>query len=439
MEQTQQNKKYTGSNPSVKTEKQSDLAKMLRKKRNAGSYSAIFILPVLCIAILTTGSGLVVSNKTIPASVYQVNAAKELNSAPIQAVEETLPLPSVDIPTEAIPAPTQPEKVVPPPITATISFTGDWLLGDLVNQTDGFGSKWKNGARPEDYTDGFSSVTKHDDYTVVNLEGPLTSLPDTAWRDKSFGKASPGSGKDYFWVYGIPDYAKILLAGGVEAVNTANNHSRDYGGDGYTETLSVLQKAGIADFGFQQTRVVDIKGIRVGFFGLYGSIGTGEIKTRIATLRKNGAEFIVATFHDGDQHVYTPTESQVDAAHTAIDLGVDAVIQHHPHTLQAITQYKGKLIVYSLGNFLYGGSRVATDPDTVILQLHLTKSADGVITSTDTIIPCSINSNGGRRNDYRPTILSDQEAARVVARIGGFSPEPVIPQAVEQAVTLPTS
>jgi poly-gamma-glutamate synthesis protein (capsule biosynthesis protein) len=132
-----------------------------------------------------------------------------------------------------------------------------------------------------------------------------------------------------------------------------------------------------------------------------------------------GAEVVVAYFHDGIESVYSPSASQIAAAHASIDYGASAVIMSHPHVIQGVEEYNGGFIAYSLGNFCYGGHTNPSDKDSIIVQLEFTRTAEGIDCAPE-IIPCSITSTPGT-NDYRPTTLTGEEAQRVLDKITEMS------------------
>ncbi|MFR5148930.1 MAG: CapA family protein [Ruminococcus sp.] len=100
---------------------------------------------------------------------------------------------------------------------------------------------------------------------------------------------------------------------------------------------------------------------------------------------------IIVIFHWGNEKETVPDSNQTTLGHLAIDLGADLVCGHHPHVLQGIEEYKGKNIVYSLGNFCFGGNSAPSDMDSMIFQQTFTISNDGVKADNVTnIIPCSI-------------------------------------------------
>lgn len=102
-------------------------------------------------------------------------------------------------------------------------------------------------------------------------------------------------------------------------------------------------------------------------------------------------------------------------------MGADLVLGHHPHVIQGIEDYKGKKIVYSLGNFCFGGNKNPSDKDTFIFQQTF-KFQNGKLIDNKSykIIPASISSVR-ERNNYQPTLLKGKDAQRVIDRIKKYS------------------
>ena len=231
----------------------------------------------------------------------------------------------------------------------------------------------------------------------------------TEREDKQFAFKAPAS------------YANILTAGSVEAVNTANNHSHDYGEESFNDTLKALDTANILHFGYDETAVTEVKGVKVGLVGIYelnDHLGREEqLKQNIAKVKQDGAQLIVVIFHWGNEKEEVPDENQKTLGHLAIDEGADLVCGHHPHVLQGIEEYKGKNIVYSLGNFCFGGNAYPSDMDTIIFQQTFTIDQNGVKDDNVTnIIPCSISSDSDY-NNYQPTPAEGEEATRIMQKI----------------------
>lgn len=294
------------------------------------------------------------------------------------------------------------------PVSLTISVVGDCTLGtdETFDYDTGFTAYYDNNGK-DYFFKNVKSIFEADDLTIANFEGTLTDS-DTR-EDKTFAFKAPA------------EYAQILNSGSVEAVNTANNHSHDYGDQSYTDTMTALDNAGITHFGYDDTAVMNIKGIKVGLVGIYelnDHLGREQqLKDNIAKVKKDGAELVIVIFHWGNETETVPDTNQMTLGRLAIDEGADLVCGHHPHVLQGIETYKGKNIVYSLGNFCFGGNSSPSDMDTMIFQQTFTITSEGVQADNVTnIIPCSISSADGY-NNYQPTPATDDEATRIKAKI----------------------
>lgn len=294
------------------------------------------------------------------------------------------------------------------PVSLTISVVGDCTLGtdETFDYDTGFTAYYDNNGK-DYFFKNVKSIFEADDLTIANFEGTLTDS-DTR-EDKTFAFKAPA------------EYAQILNSGSVEAVNTANNHSHDYGDQSYTDTMTALDNAGITHFGYDDTAVMDIKGIKVGLVGIYelnDHLGREQqLKDNIAKVKKDGAELVIVIFHWGNETETVPDTNQMTLGRLAIDEGADLVCGHHPHVLQGIETYKGKNIVYSLGNFCFGGNSSPSDMDTMIFQQTFTITSEGVQEDNVTnIIPCSISSADGY-NNYQPTPATGDEATRIKAKI----------------------
>lgn len=294
------------------------------------------------------------------------------------------------------------------PVSLTLSVVGDCTLGtdEYFDYDTSLNAYYENyGA--DYFMANVKSIFSKDDLTIANFEGTLTE--STEREDKQFAFKAPAS------------YANILTAGSVEAVNTANNHSHDYGEESFNDTLKALDTANILHFGYDETAVTEVKGVKVGLVGIYelnDHLGREEqLKQNIAKVKQDGAQLIVVIFHWGNEKEEVPDENQKTLGHLAIDEGADLVCGHHPHVLQGIEEYKGKNIVYSLGNFCFGGNAYPSDMDTMIFQQTFTIDQNGVKDDNVTnIIPCSISSDSDY-NNYQPTPAEGEEATRIIQKI----------------------
>lgn len=296
------------------------------------------------------------------------------------------------------------------PVSLTLSIVGDCTLGtDETFDYDTSLNAYYENYGADYFLQNVKDIFSADDLTIANFEGTLTDSDER--EDKTFAFKAPAS------------YASILTGGSVEAVNTANNHSHDYGEQSFDDTLAALDDAGIVHFGYDETAVMDVKGIKVGLVGIYELYDHLEreqqLKDNIAKVKADGAQLIVVIFHWGNETETVPDSNQTTLGRIAIDEGADLVCGHHPHVLQGIETYKGRNIVYSLGNFCFGGNSSPSDMDTMIYQQTFTIDADGVKKDNVTnIIPCSISSAAyDGYNNYQPTPAEGDEATRILGKI----------------------
>ncbi len=296
------------------------------------------------------------------------------------------------------------------PVSLTLSVVGDCALGtDETFDYDTSLNAYYENYGADYFLQNVKDIFSTDDLTIANFEGTLTDSDER--EDKTFAFKAPAS------------YASILTGGSVEAVNTANNHSHDYGEQSFDDTLAALDDAGIVHFGYDETAVMDVKGIKVGLVGIYELYDHLEreqqLKDNIAKVKADGAQLIVVIFHWGNETETVPDSNQTTLGRIAIDEGADLVCGHHPHVLQGIETYKGRNIVYSLGNFCFGGNSSPSDMDTMIYQQTFTIDADGVKKDNVTnIIPCSISSAAyDGYNNYQPTPAEGDEATRILGKI----------------------
>lgn len=299
------------------------------------------------------------------------------------------------------------------PVSITVSMVGDCTLGTDVNfdQSTSFDAFYQMKNDPGYFFQNVKDIFTADDLTVTNMEGTLTTSNDRQQKTFAFK--------------GDPSYTEILTRGGVEATNLANNHSHDYGDQSYEDTIQYLEAAGITTFGYDRTAVMDVKGIKVGLIGIYElKDGLGRQQQVIDTIQEvkdQGAQVIIVSFHWGTEKSNIPDDIQKTLAHLAIDQGADLVVGHHPHVLQGIEKYQGKNIVYSLGNFCFGGNKNPSDKDTMIFQQTFTvENGELVEDDVTNIIPCSLSSESGY-NNYQPMVLEGSEKERVLQKIEEFS------------------
>lgn len=291
----------------------------------------------------------------------------------------------------------------------TVSFAGDCTLGTDENFDTSTNFTAMVNKQNKNYSYFFKnvkSIFEADDLTVVNFEGTLTNETNRA--DKKFAFKGPKA------------YTKILTSSSVEAASTANNHSHDYGTQSYTDTVNALDEAGIQSFGYDNIAYMDVKGTKVALIGTYElAEGIGikdEMVSKIKEAKENGAQVIIDYIHWGIEREATPDSDQRELGHAAIDAGATLVVGSHPHVIQGYEQYNGRYIVYSMGNFCFGGNANPTDKDTWIFQQTFKINGDTIDTGTINTIPCSLSGHSSY-NDYQPTPATGSEKKRIAKKI----------------------
>jgi poly-gamma-glutamate capsule biosynthesis protein CapA/YwtB (metallophosphatase superfamily) len=258
---------------------------------------------------------------------------------------------------------------------------GDIMLGRTIGEmieTDGIEA-------PFEFTAGTLSTA---DITLGNLECAISTRGEPV--EKTYTFEAPLAA------------AESLAYGGFDLVSLANNHVLDYGPDALEETLTTLSDQSIQSVGAgmdaeaaYQPTILDIDGLRVAFLSFadvpttdydYKKWEAGSNEPGIAwahpdrivegvQIAKAQADVVVVLFHNGYEIAQKVSAAQQDVAHLAVDSGASLVIGSHPHVLQRIEEYKGGLIVYSMGNFVFDNFLF---PPNYSAILSVTLDANGV-------------------------------------------------------------
>jgi len=391
--------------------------KKSKQKSNKKQNKSIVIASVLLVAAMVVCAGICIKlaislfdKQNFEDVVNEQESTTEVEDVMIEqagtVLEEALEEPELPVITPEI-------MEEPESIQITISAAGDCTLGTDENfdRETSFNAKYNEVGYAGFFFENVRSIFEVDDLTIVNLEGPLTTNSERADKVYAFK--------------GKPEFTQVLIEGSVEAANLANNHAFDYGEDGYEDTKKYLSEAEIASFGYDRNAIIDIKGVKVALVGIHeiyqGLECASLLRDNIASVKEEGAQLIIVSFHWGTEKEHYPDSIQKELAHIAVDEGAHLVLGHHPHVLQGIEVYKGRNIVYSLGNFCFGGNKNPSDKDTMIFQQTFTIT-EGVVAedNVNKVIPCSLSSKSSY-NNYQPMVLDGEERDRVMKRIETYS------------------
>lgn len=299
------------------------------------------------------------------------------------------------------------------PVSITITATGDCTLGTTQTHSyeNSFDEVYDNNGGPEYFFENVRDIFEEDDMTMINLECSLTTSTDR--QDKQWN------------LKGKPEYIDVLTCSSIETVSMGNNHRLDYGESGFEETVKLLEDAEIVYAYDARVGIYETKGISIGIVSVNehydGTLVEEFLQQGINQLKEEEVDLILACCHWGIEGTGSLDDYQVELGYKCIDWGADLVIGNHPHVLQGVNKYKDKYIVYSLGNFCFGGNKNPKDKDTMIFQQTFTFE-NGELTPDDNIriIPCSISSVKNK-NNYQPTPATGKEAERIIEKVNKYS------------------
>jgi poly-gamma-glutamate capsule biosynthesis protein CapA/YwtB (metallophosphatase superfamily) len=321
--------------------------------------------------------------------IIRLGQSQQLNAATTPSEPVLLPL--------AIPKPTPLTPKQPILDTITIKAVGDIIPG--TNFPNYRLPRFRDQLLPK----SVRTYLQGSDILFGNFESSLTNYPYTT-KDTSRGQV--------FAFRSPPGYARLFAEAGFNVFNMANNHAMDFGPVGFKDTKKNLEAVGIATLGHKNQilylKANNIPVAMVGFspYEMYNSIHNLGAAQALIAKAKNKANIVVVSMHAGAEgtgalHVKNQTEffygenrgNSIKFARNMIDAGADLVLGHGPHVPRAMEIYKGKIIAYSLGNFL-GYRTLSTNAqtgDSMILEVKL-NSLGNLVSSK--IIPVRMNRQG---------------------------------------------
>lgn len=359
----------------------------------------IIVLALLCFFGVAFGTYLYMNQEIEVVGVPQGMIVSPIGNALTRSIEPCVP--------QII------EEATPVITNVTISAVGDCALGTLQlhSYQRSFGQFYDTyGA--DYFFENVRSIFEADDFTLVNLECVLSESNNRV--EKTFN------------IKGKPEYTQILTGSSIEACSLGNNHTADYGPESHEDTEKALNDAGVI-FGYKShvdTYTTD-EGVIIGVVSssLFSHTEWEEnlFQNGIQELREQGADIVIACCHWGIEGDYYPTQYQIDTAHKIIDWGADVLIGHHPHVLQGMEEYQGRIICYSLGNFCFGANHNPDDWNTLIFQQTFTfvngEKKDNLEAS---ITPCLLSSAKGY-NNYQPIVADEKHWEKIIDKMNTYS------------------
>lgn len=298
--------------------------------------------------------------------------------------------------------------VIPPPL-ASLSFSllsvGDIMLDrSVMLKTQATG----------DYNHPFLLIDplfKEYDLRVANLEGPITN----------FKSIANGIGGARFTFTFSPNFVEPLK-NRFEFLSLANNHAHNFGQAGLDQTRKFLDDVGVQYFGGPENIVENLfvtssyNGITFGFIG-YHQLVEKNFENIIAEAKRLDSEvdLLIAMPHWGIEYEQiNPSYLQKKEGHEMIDAGVDLILGAHPHVVQPIEIYNGKVIFYSQGNFIFDQYFSEETQTGLAVGMNVSKE-NGKIQIDYKLIPLDINSQS------QPSVAIEPKKQKVLDHLSKYS------------------
>jgi len=269
--------------------------------------------------------------------------------------------------------------------TLTVLIGGDIMLDRSVRKY----------SETHGYDSFFSELTplfKQSDIVVANLEGPITSSSSrTILKDGTYTKS--------FAFTFATTTGELLSRVGVSIVSLANNHTDNFGPEGFAETQHILTRAGVKYFGspwnYSGTEATTtIHDIPVAFVG-YHQFASG-FDRMLADVKRLSAQgyFVIVMPHWGTEYATTSSALQQTQAHELVTAGARAIIGSHPHVIQEHEMIDSVPVYYSLGNLIFDQYFSADVMRGNLVKLQLTKDPSGIQISHTTVYETEISRTG---------------------------------------------
>lgn len=289
-------------------------------------------------------------------------------------------------------------------VEITLNFMGDCTLGTYCGEfTEKRFNETAERVEPEYFFEGVRSVLDDGSFNITNCEGVFTDNP----LEEIYKDYSPA-----FWFKSPAKNARVFSVNGIDIVGIANNHIGDYGEEGIYDTKEALEENGILWSDSANPVLIEKDGIKIVIFcvAMWDYIVPDELCSQIMEYSES-TDLQIVFYHGGTENIHYPDDYKIDYCHRFVDAGADLVVGSHPHVLQPLEYYNGVNILYSLGNFVYGG-HTAPENRTIVYQ-HKFSFENGELTgSREKIFPCYIYT--GEMNEFQPVLIDDEDDRQAV-------------------------
>lgn len=289
--------------------------------------------------------------------------------------------------------------------TIKISFLGDCTIATNKNQ------KYKNSMEnclqtyPSTYFfEKCAPYITEDDFTIANCENVFT--PEGT---KAIGKNhSPA-----FWFRTDPMHANVFSSSSIDAVSIANNHTNDYGAIGYENTKKALTDVGVQYGEDNSPIILEKDGIKIAIICVtfWNEWYVNQITQQIQQASET-TDLQIVFFHGGKEGKHSPEKWKIQGCRKFVDVGADLVVGGHPHVLQPYEEYNGVSIIYSIGNFCFGGNRSPENRTIIYQQTFEINEEKKLINSKENIIPFYVFT--GTTNNWQPAPIEDEQQKQKV-------------------------
>ncbi|MGN1412093.1 MAG: CapA family protein [Oscillospiraceae bacterium] len=361
----------------------------------------IFIVSVLTFSACSSSDNQSVSNENVETTIDTITTIED-TTVPIQTTVIT--------------------EYQNPRVTIDLTFLGDCTLG-TQHGDDTDQARFNYYALNNDKSYFFQGTLPYistDDFTIANCETVFTD-DELQERDKGYTPA--------FWFRSRTENAFIFSENSIEAVSLANNHTNDFGEQGQIDTQNAIDSTNYTQWGNDEKDVILEKdGVKIGLVccSLWDSNYADDIISRIENLNTS-TDIQVVFFHGGEEAIHIAESWKVEACHRIVDSGADLIVGGHPHVLQPLEEYNGVHIIYSIGNFVFGGN-LNPENATIIYQESITYNKDTkqIEKSEENIIPFRVYGGTGT-NNYQPVPVNpdDYLYSQILGFIYGENSSPI--------------